>query len=256
VTVTNPNPVVTITGPPSGSIYSVNAAVPFTGTFTDAGGGTHTAQWTFTSSNPTINQAGVVNEATGAVSLNYAFTTAGVYYVKLTINDSCGGSGFATTVGGLDAMVVIYDTDSFVIGGGFINSPAGAYAANPSLTGKAIFGFTSKYHNGASVPTGPVEFLFKSSNVTFLFHGTAQEWLVITGAKAQFKGSGIVNGSGNYGFIITVIDGQEPGGGGVDKFRIKIWDKNNGNAVVYDTQPGAPDSANPTTTAVGAIIIH
>ena len=255
VTVTNPNPVVTITGPPSGSVYPVNTPINFTGTFTDAGGGTHTATWTFTSVNPTINQPGVVNEGTGDVSLSYAFTSAGVYFVKLTVNDSCGGSGFSTTVDGLDAMVVIFDGESFVTGGGWINSPAGAYAANPSLTGRANFGFNAKYHNGASIPTGQTEFKFKEAD--FSFHSTSYAWLAISGPRAQYKGSGTVNGGGSYGFLVTVIDGDEPGGGGVDKFRIKIWNKNAGNAVVYDTQPGDPESADPTTAlGAGSIVIH
>jgi len=253
VTVTNPDPVVTITGPPSGSVYAVGQNINFTGTFTDAGGGTHTAVWTFTSANPTINQPGVVVEGTGSVSLTYSFSAAGVYFVKLTVNDSCGGSGFSTTVDGLDAMVVIFDSESFVTGGGWINSPAGAFIANPSLTGRASFGFNAKYHNG--LPTGQTEFKFKEGDLNF--HSTSYDWLVVTGARAQYQGSGTINGSGNYGFMVTVIDGQAPGGGGVDRFRIKIWDKNNGNAVVYDTQPGDPDSANPTLAlGSGSIVIH
>ena len=57
------------------------------------------------------------------------------------------------------------------------------------------------------------------------FHSTSYEWLVVAGARAQYKGEGTINGSGNYGFMLTAIDGQINGGGGVDKFRIKIWDK-------------------------------
>jgi len=54
-----------------------------------------------------------------------------------------------------------------------------------------------------------------------------------------------------------VIDGQGSGGGGVDKIRMKIWDKNNGNAIVYDNQMGASDSANPTTAiSGGSIVLH
>jgi hypothetical protein len=69
---------------------------------------------------------------------------------------------------------------------------------------------------------------------------------VIDKARAQFAGFGKVNGVSGYNFIVTVIDGNLPGGDGVDKFRIKIWDKVTG-AIFYDTQPGASDAANPTT---------
>ena len=66
-----------------------------------------------------------------------------------------------------------------------------------------------------------------------------------------------MNNSGDYGFLLTAIDGNVSGGGGTDKFRIKIWDKNNNNAVVYDNQMDAPDTATPTTVLGGGnIVIH
>ena len=73
--------------------------------------------------------------------------------------------------------------------------------------------------------------------------------------------SGTVNGAGDYGFILTATDGQVTGGGGVDKFRIKIWVKNADGAdgaVVYDNQLGVGgDNADPTTAiAGGSIVIH
>jgi len=256
VTVNNPNPVVTITGPPSGSIYAVGTPVNFTGTFTDAGGGTHTATWKF----DTTTVAGTIVEPSGSTpgsaNKTYSFTTAGVYMVTLTVNDSCGGSDTETTIGTDPAMVVVYDPDAgFVTGGGWINSPAGAYAPTPTLTGKANFGFVSKYKRGQSAPTGETEFQFQVAN--FNFHSVAYDWLVVAGAKAQYKGTGTVNGAGNYGFMLTAIDGQITGGGGADKFRIKIWDINNGGVIVYDNQMMAPDSSDPTTLlGGGSIVIH
>jgi len=252
VSVTNDTPVVTMTGPASGAIYAVGTPVSFAATFTDNPGGTHAATWTF----DTITQAGTVNESAHTVSATYTFTAAGVYLVTLTVNDGCGGIGNASTVDGLRAMVVIYDPNGgFVTGGGWINSPAGAYLANPSLTGKASFGFVSKYEPGANVPTGNTEFQFQAAN--FNFHSTSYDWLVVAGARAQYKGTGTINGSGNYGFLLTAIDGQVNGGGGVDKFRIKIWDKNHGDAIVYDNQIGAGDDATPTTAlGGGSIVIH
>jgi hypothetical protein len=76
---------------------------------------------------------------------------------------------------------------------------------------------------------------FKSAN--FNFHSTSYDWLVVSGARAQYKGTGTVNNAGSYGFILTAIDGAVKGGGGVDKFRIKITDKSTG-AAVYDNQLG------------------
>jgi len=57
--------------------------------------------------------------------------------------------------------------------------------------------------------------------------------------QSQYKGTGTINGSGNYGFMLTATDGQVPGGGGTDTFRIKIWIKAT-DAVVYDSGVDSP----------------
>ena len=251
ITITNRNPEVTITNPPSGAIYPVGTPVNFAGNFTDNAGGTHTAIWTFDN----IIAAGSVDESTGSVTASRSFTAAGVYLVSLSINDSCGGAGMANTVNGLTAMIVVYDPNGgFVTGGGWIDSPSGAYTLNPSLVGRASFGFVSKYLAGASSPAGNAEFQFRIAN--FNFKSTSYDWLVVGGAKAQIKGAGTVNGSGNYGFILTAIDGGINGGGGADKFRMKIWDKNNGETV-YDNKLGSLDnSTDATELGGGSIVIH
>jgi len=53
-----------------------------------------------------------------------------------------------------------------------------------------------------------------------------------------------MNGTGEFGFLLTATDGDAKGGGGVDKFRIKIWDKETGNTV-YDNAPGASTDSTP-----------
>jgi len=135
-----------------------------------------------------------------------------------------------------------------VTGGGWINSPAGAYTQSPSLAGKATFGFVSKYKKGQSTPDGDTEFQFQAAG--FNFKSTSYEWLVIAGSKAQFKGSGTINGSGDYFFMLTAVDGSP------DTFRMKVWDKVTLN-VIYDNQILSSDSVDPTTTlGGGSIQIH
>ena len=103
------------------------------------------------------------------------------------------------------------------------------------MIGKATFGFVSKYQKGAvTVPTGQTQFEFNAAD--FTFHSTAYDWLVIARGTVS-KGSGMVNGQGDYGFLLTAIDGQVTGGGGVDKLRLKVWDKAT-SAIVYDNQLG------------------
>ena len=55
---------------------------------------------------------------------------------------------------GIYQYIVVYDPDGgFITGGGWIESPPGAYYDDPLLTGKANFGFVSKYMKKARVPT-------------------------------------------------------------------------------------------------------
>ena len=69
---------------------------------------------------------------------------------------------------------------------------------------------------------------------------------------------GTINGSGDYGFMLTAIDEDKRSPGEPDRFRIRIWDKTTG-AVVYDNQIGASDGADltdPGTQVQGSIVIH
>ena len=86
----------------------------------------------------------------GSASGTHIYPNAGVYTLTLVLTDNDGGCATSTF-----QYVVVYDpAGGFVTGGGWITSPAGAYAADPALTGKATFGFVSKYKKGATVPTG------------------------------------------------------------------------------------------------------
>jgi hypothetical protein len=192
----------------------------------------------------------------GQISGSHNYAAAGVYVISVTVWDKIPPVG--THSGSLTAQyyVVVYDPSAgFVTGGGWINSLAGAYTPNPALTGKANFGFVAKYQKGKSVPDGSTEFQFKAGDLNF--KSGSYDWLVITNSKGQYKGIGTINGTGNYGFMLTMIDGDISGGGGVDKFRMKIWDKNNGDAVVYDNQLAASDLVDPSTAlGGGSIVIH
>ncbi len=179
------------------------------------------------------------------------FTAAGVHSICVSGADSAGNAGAEECV-----LFAAYDaTGGFVTGGGWINPPAGALPASRSLTGKANFSFNAKYEKGMTVPTGDTQFQLQAAN--FKFKSTSYEWLVVSGSRAQYLGSGTVNGSGKYGFVVTVVDGKQSGGDGADRARLKVYDQNRGNAVVFDSQPGAPDNADPTTAlGGGSIVIH
>ncbi|MGG1676646.1 choice-of-anchor L domain-containing protein [Neobacillus sp. NRS-1170] len=228
----------------------VNTSITASASFTDPGIlDTHNAEWNWGDGTTT---SGTVKESNGSGSVNdqHTYATPGIYKVQLKVTDDDGGSASVIAV----QYVVVYDPSAgFVTGGGWINSPIGAYTADPSMTGKANFGFVSKYKKGATSPDGQTEFQFKAGNLNF--HSSSYDWLVIAGAKAQYKGKGTINGSGDYGFMLSAVDGKLSGDG-KDKFRIKIWNRTT-NEVVYDNQIGAGDDANPTTSLEsGSIVIH
>ena len=234
-----------ITGPPSGSAFKINTPVNLAGSFWDLPGRTHTAHWLFDGS---LSATGTVVEPSGlrlgTARGAYSFSNPGVYQVSLNVTDNLGITNSVGTIGDLDALIVIYDpSGGYAIGGGWINAPAGSYRANPNIGGKVAFGFNSKYGKAAN-PKGETQISFGSGE--FEFNALNYDYLSISGARAQFKGFGKINGDAGYNFILTVIDGQATNGGGVDRFRIKIWNKVTG-AIVFDTQFGASDSADPTT---------
>ncbi len=81
---------------------------------------------------------------------------------------------------------------------------------------------------------------------------TAYDWLVVSGAKAQYKGLASVNGEAGYGFLLTALDGERKRAGEPDRLRLKVWNVATGE-IVYDNQEGA-DSAEPTTAINGGQI--
>lgn len=192
-----------------------------------------------------------LSNGTFAASLG-AFTQAGVHDVCVRGTDGAGNVSGSACV-----LLAVFDPAAgFATGGGWIDSPAGAVVADASLTGKATFGFVSRYQKGATVPTGRTDFQFQTANLAF--HSTAYEWLVISGARAQYKGSGTINGGGDYGFLLTAIDGAVLGGGARDRLRVKIWERATG-AIVYDNQQSGDvsDTAEPATVVGGGnIVIH
>ena len=89
------------------------------------------------------------------------------------------------------------------------------------------------------------------------FHSASYDWLVIAGHRAQYKGVGTINCGGNHGFLLFAIDANLTPSTDVDLFRIKIWDKDNADFVVYDNETDAAEDAEATTTiAGGSLVIH
>jgi PKD repeat protein len=188
------------------------------------------------------------------VTGSYTYEMPGVYTIELTVTDSDDGVGTS-----MFQYVVVYDPNGgFVTGGGWIDSPEGAYASDPTLTGKANFGFVSKYKKGVAEPVGETEFQFKVADLNF--HSDSYEWLVVAGAKAQYKGVGTINGIGEYNFILSAIDADinENDASEIDRFRIRIWVEEDFGVeiVVYDNGLGDDSEEAMTEIGGGSIVIH
>ncbi|HEX7042383.1 MAG TPA: hypothetical protein VF189_03975, partial [Patescibacteria group bacterium] len=109
-----------------------------------------------------------------------------------------------------------------------------------------------KYQNGSMVPSGKnVSLVFPQGNINF--SSTSYEWLVISGTKAIFKADGTLNGVSGYTALVSAIDGGSGNPTGLIRFQIK----DSGGNVVYDTQNGADDTADPTVPVTkGQIAVH
>ncbi|NJC94891.1 MAG: hypothetical protein C3F07_12345 [Anaerolineales bacterium] len=185
----------------------------------------------------------------GWYTLQHVFRDAGGYLaVDLNLLDSGGNTLWTAT------RENVADTIPGEVGGNryswftHIDVTSGIQVDNHQLfvpvapTGKATFGFVSKYKKGASIPEGTTEFQFKAGGLNF--HSDSYDWLVVNqgGTNAQFKGYGTINGAGNYGFMIWAGDGSP------DTFRIKIWDATT-EEVVYDNGMDQPIGG-------GSIVVH
>ena len=216
---------------------AVNSPVNISANINDtATGGSNISSAEYSLNNGTswtaINAAdGIFNEAnedvTGSINLN----APDIYDLLIRAADSKGNVSDPVST-----ILVSYDPlGSFIANNSWLNSPEGAYAADASLTGKSSFYITAKYLKNATVPTGDLEFYFKEADMSF--YSNSYNWLVVSqdNKGAQLKGSGTINGEGNYQFMLYAADGTP------DTFHIKIWVEENGeNNIIYDNGTDQP----------------
>ncbi|MBN2045516.1 MAG: PKD domain-containing protein [Anaerolineales bacterium] len=185
-----------------------------------------------------LNDAADYSYTTG--ELDYVINASGVYPIIAHAFNPDGPDSFA-----LLGMIVVYDPDAgFVTGGGWITTAEGSYLPDPSLSGKATYGFVSKYQKKADVPTGQTEFHLNVGEMKF--KSTNYDWLIITWDDiAIYSGTGTINGEGEYFFTIWAGDGER------DTFRIRIWEQNEfgEDIIIFDNGFDQP-------TEGGNIVIH
>jgi hypothetical protein len=120
-------------------------------------------------------------------------------------------------------------------GQGWISSPPGAYASDPSLSGRGVFSFEASRDKGDGVPQGTVTFALGAAD--FAFESVACDSITLSNAAAWLEGRGMVNGRGDYGYMLIANDSTSKDG--VGGLRFVIWDRVS-HAIVYDNQPAIP----------------
>ena len=211
-----------------------SASAPIAFAFTDPTGvnDTYTAEIQC-GNGPPLSPNGIVSPYTGTCT----YTSAGLYTVRVTVSDEDGG----TSAPAVFRYVVVYDpAGGSTTGNGFYTVPGQGNR-------KTHFTFDASFPGGGTVPNGAVRLWIPGGEMNF--EGTAIEMLVVSGNRAQFWGTGTLNGAPAR-FRITAEAGQAGGGrrGAADAIRIELWDAS-GTTVLYDTQPGAAQDA-PVTTAI------
>ena len=197
----------------------------------------------------------VVDDEAGTIDFGelgqHTYNETGVYELKLTMKDV----PYLSTVVKTFQYVVIYDPSAgFVTGGGWIESPAGAYVPDPDASGQATFGFITKFYRTRTVLnlSGSTVFEFHAADLRFT--SSDIDFLVVNESKAIYRGEGYIEGdTSNLGFMLTAQDFGDVG----DKFRIQIWDADT-SGLIYDNKIGAAANDMEAGTVIdsGSIIIQ
>jgi probable HAF family extracellular repeat protein len=183
------------------------------------------------------SQNNVYTGGRGTYSGACTYTSAGVYAVRATISDGDGG----TSTPAFFRYVIVFDP-----AGGSV-AASGFYAVPGKGTRKTHFTFDASFPGGGAAPNGTVRLWVPGGDMNFASSGV--EMLVVSGDRAQFWGTGTLNGAPAR-FRITATAGKANGhGGAADAIRIELWDAS-GATLLYDTQPGAAQDA-PVTTPIG-----
>jgi probable HAF family extracellular repeat protein len=187
----------------------------------------------------TFNQNGGYLGGRGTYRGACTYTSAGFYTISARVSDEDGG----TSGEALFTDVVIFDPAASTRGSGFYSVPGQGNR-------KAHFSFDASFPSGGTVPNGAVRLWIPSGEMDF--RSSSIELLVVSRNRAQFWGTGTLNGAPAR-FRITAVDGNAHHDQLGDAIRVELWDAR-GVTLLYDTQSGAPQGAPVTTPADGGNI--
>lgn len=133
----------------------------------------------------------------------------------------------------LGRVLNIGDQQSFagILGAGWMNENQLAKENNFSVNDKFFFEFHLLDFGLNYTPKGKVNIRIPQLNVNL--KSDYCEWLLIENSVATIKGSGKINNKGDFGFMLVAEDGATIKKG-FDNLRVVIWDKNDGDRLIYD----------------------
>jgi flagellar hook assembly protein FlgD len=229
----------------SSTSVPVGTAVTLTTTYSDDDGKTATIDWGDLSAPDVLSSPSLTFQA------SHAYSSPGTYNVTVTVTDNCNKTAVFT----YESITVFQNRNGSVNGGGWFDSPRGAYRRDLRASGRANFRFDAKYQSGIDAPQGSLTFNFHAGK--FKFRSSQYQSLMINGETAVLTGSGSLNNSPGYNILIAMVDDDtkdkltavKKGPKSNDKIRVRITDPS--GAVIYDTQLGEADDAI-ASTRIGA----
>lgn len=232
---------------------TVSAATAFTAMagFRDADvGEVHQAVWNWGDGSAAEPAEVWFADGSGTVRGSHAYAEPGLYEISLTLTDAAGNQAKATR------QIAVHGVGDGLAGGvGHFLSPAGAYPGRPELAARAEFAFAARLRQpdskanepSSAAPRGVTVLRLREADLRF--RSTAHDWMVVSGPRVQYAGSGVINGEGDYRFVLTAIDsGDSPAR---DRIRLRITDLK--GIVIYDNQVPGPTAPEGTALSGGRI---
>lgn len=214
-----------------------------------------------TSPTSPLPHAFIWTAAEGLVDLNARIPTAPAG-LTVTLARAVSQSGAILAFADRKLVLLTPSGDRFASARLSLASPPGAYRQFPGLTGRARFSARISAEGTGRQPTGQTRFDLARAGLHF--ESTGYDWLNVQGGRAQYQGSGTLNGADGYKFRVTLLNGAKDGAddrddredendsgsanhgnsahhadGAADRLRIRIWHADaaqGANVLDYDNQ--------------------